>query len=127
MAQVTPLIDQMQTAMAQQLSRAETPKVFDDLTALGLLTPAMHSEAPDCIALAPPSAQQPLGQTGALFKNELIPQMVEQRGQLAAQPPDQRIRNGAGAAPSVARRPQGFQRRTGSARRHKWASPGFTV
>jgi hypothetical protein len=84
--QVAPILAQMQAAMSTPLSRAETLAVFDQMAELGVLTPAMRSEARDCIRLAPPSADAALGQTGAMFKSMVLPQMQMIKQQLADLP-----------------------------------------
>jgi hypothetical protein len=84
MQSAAALMGQMQDAMAHPLTRAETLGVFDELHGMGMLTDAMHAEARDCILLAPPSASQAIGGTGAMFKTMLLP-----RGRLATLPPDQ--------------------------------------
>lgn len=83
------VMDQMQEAMAHPLSRAETLGVFDELQGMGMLTEDMHAQARECILLAPESAAQAIGGTGAMFKSVLLPQLAEMRGRLAALPPDQ--------------------------------------
>jgi hypothetical protein len=88
MKQVTASMGQMQDAMSKPLSRPETLAVFDELAQLGVLTPSMHSEVRDCIKLASPSASQSLGQTGAIFKSMVLPQLKTTKAQLAALPPE---------------------------------------
>lgn len=83
------MLGQMQAAMAQPLSRAETLEVFGELRSLGLLDDAMLAETRDCVLLAPESASAGIGGTGALFKTMLLPRLVETRARLAALPPEQ--------------------------------------
>jgi hypothetical protein len=89
MAQAQAAMSQMQSAMSQPLTREETLGVFDELSALGVLTPAMRTEAQDCIRLAPPSATQSVGQTGAIFKSLVLPQLHQMHERLQDLPPDQ--------------------------------------
>jgi hypothetical protein len=89
-AQIQSSMNAMQQAMAQPLSRAETLEVFDELGQLGVMTPAMQSEARDCIALAPPVAGDTLGMTGALLKNMVLPQLRAARESMANLSPEQR-------------------------------------
>ena len=90
MAQLNASMAAMQQAMAHPLSRAETMAVFDELAALGVMTPQMQSEAHDCVELAPPSATDSLGMTGALMKNLVLPQLRQAREQMANLSPEQR-------------------------------------
>ncbi len=82
-AQVNQIMGQMQDAMSKPLSRAETLAVFDEMARVGVLTPAMQSEARDCILLAPPSADAALGQTGAMLKSMLLPQLQTMKQRFA--------------------------------------------
>jgi len=83
-------MDQGRQALSQPpLSRAETLGVFGELKDMGVLSDDLYAEARDCIQLAPDSAAQQLGHTGALFKTMVLPQLAEMRGKLAALPPDQ--------------------------------------
>jgi hypothetical protein len=70
--------------------RAETLAVFDELADLGVMTPAMHSEARDCVTLAPPSVDDTLGMSGALMKNMVLPQLRTAREQMANLQPERR-------------------------------------
>jgi hypothetical protein len=90
MAQIQAGMVAMQQAMSQPLSRTETLAVFDELAALGVMTPAMQSEMRDCVMLAPPSASASLGMTGALMKNMMLPQLRSAREQMANLQPEQR-------------------------------------
>lgn len=90
MAQVNASMAGLQQAMAQPLSSAETIAVFDELAALGVMTPAMKSETSDCVQLAPPGADASLGVTAALFKNMVLSQMRAARERLANLQPDGR-------------------------------------
>jgi hypothetical protein len=83
------VMGQMQDAMAHPLSRAETLTVFDDLQGMGMLTADMHAQARECILLAPESAAQAIGGSGAMFKSVLLPALGDMRARLAALPPDQ--------------------------------------
>jgi glutamine synthetase adenylyltransferase len=76
--------------MSQPLSRAETLAVFDELAELGVMTPAMQSEARDCITLAPPAASATLGMTGAMMKNMVLPQLRSAREEMANLAPEER-------------------------------------
>jgi len=89
MAQAQAAMSQMQSAMSQPLTREESLAVFDELSTLGVLTPAMRAEAQDCIRLAPPSATQSVGQTGAIFKSLMLPQLHQMHERLQDLPPDQ--------------------------------------
>ncbi len=91
-AQVGQIMGQMQQAMAQPLSRAETLAVFDEMAQVGVLTPAMRSEARGCILLAPPSADAALGQTGAMLKAMLLPQLQAMKQRLADLTPEDQQR-----------------------------------
>jgi len=90
MAQINTSMAAMQQAMSQPLSRVETLAVFDELAELGVMTPAMQSELRDCVTLAPPSASAPLGMTGALMKNMMLPQLRTAREQMANLQPEER-------------------------------------
>ena len=90
MAQIEAGMAAMQQAMSQPLSRTETLAVFDELAALGVMTPAMQSEVRDCVTLAPPSASASLGMTGALMKNMMLPPLRSAREQMANLQPDER-------------------------------------
>lgn len=90
MAQMQSAMAQMQQAMAQPLSPAETQAVFDELASLGVMTPAMQSEAHDCIALAGPSAAPGLGASAALMKNMVLPKLREAHDKMANLTPDER-------------------------------------
>lgn len=83
---------QMLQQMQQQppLSRAETLVVFDELAALGVMTPAMQSELRDCVMLAPPGAGDALGRSGAMLKHMVLPPLREAREQMANLEPAQR-------------------------------------
>jgi len=90
MAQLNTMMAAMQQAMAQPLSRGETIAVFDELAALGVMTPAMQAEASDCVTLAPPEAGPGLGTSAALLKNMVLPQLRSAHEQMAAMTPEQR-------------------------------------
>ncbi|HET7527282.1 MAG TPA: hypothetical protein VFK10_15180, partial [Burkholderiaceae bacterium] len=90
MGQMSATIASLQQAMAQPLSRAETLAVFDELAVLGVTTPAMDSEARDCVTLAPPEASASLGASAALLKNMVLPQLRAAREQMAGMTPEQR-------------------------------------
>src|SRR5258706_8150853 len=79
----------MQKAMAQPLSRAETIAVFNQLAELGILTPEMASEARDCILLAPPAAGDTIGMLGAMLKSMLLPRLIEAKAKLANLTPEE--------------------------------------
>jgi len=83
------VMDQMQDAMAHPLSRAETLTVFDELQGMGMLTADMHAQARECILLAPESAAQAIGGSGAMFKSVVLPALGDMQARLAALPPDQ--------------------------------------
>jgi len=89
MNQAMAAMSGMQQAMSQPLSREETLGVFDELSQLGVLTPAMQSEARDCILLATPAASAGVGATGALIKNMVLPQLRSMRQRLAELDPAQ--------------------------------------
>jgi hypothetical protein len=90
MAQVNASMAAMQQAMAQPLSRSETLEVFDELAALGVMTPAMQSEVHDCVTLAPPSATASLGMSGAMVKNMMLPQLRAAHERMANLQPEER-------------------------------------
>jgi hypothetical protein len=90
MAQMNGAMPALQQTMAQPLSRAETLAVFDEMAELGIMTPAMQSEMRDCVMLAPPSAGNTLGMTGAMFKSMLLPQLRAAREQMANLQPEER-------------------------------------
>ena len=83
MAQMQQTMAAMQDAMSHPLSRGETLSVFDELGDLGLLTPAMKSEAHDCIMLAPPGSDAQIGAAGAMLKSTILPSLRETRQRLA--------------------------------------------
>jgi hypothetical protein len=89
-AQMAAALQSMQQAMAQPLSRAETIAVFDELAELGVMTPAMRTEARDCITLAPPGAN--VGMAGAMLKTMLLPPLRSAREQMHALSPEDRVR-----------------------------------
>lgn len=88
-AQMQQMMAAMQDAMAHPLSRGETLAVFDELGELGLLTPAMKSEARDCIMLAPPGDDAQMGAAGAMMKSTLLPKLRETRQRLANLTPEE--------------------------------------
>lgn len=90
MAQVNASMAAMQQAMAQPLSRSETLEVFDELAALGVMTPAMQSEVHDCVTLAPPSVTASLGMSGAMVKNMMLPQLRAAHERMANLQPEER-------------------------------------
>jgi len=90
MAQMQSAMAQMQQAMAQPLSPAETQAVFDELAALGVMTPAMQTEARECIALAGPSAAPGLGASAALMKTMVLPKLREAHERMANLTPEER-------------------------------------
>ena len=87
-AQMAHAMQAMQQAMAQPLSRAETLQVFDEMSDLGLLSPAMRAEARDCVTLAPPGAN--VGMAGAMLKNMMLPQLRTARETMASLTPEER-------------------------------------
>lgn len=87
--QAQAALSNMQQAMSQPLSREETLGVFDELAQMGVLTPAMQSEARDCIRLAPPAASANLGASGAMLKSVVLPQLRTVRQSLSELDPDQ--------------------------------------
>jgi hypothetical protein len=89
MARAQEAMARMQRAMEHPLSRPETLAVFDELKDLGILTDSMHSEARDCILLAPAGSDRQLGQTGAVFKEVLLPQIRETKAKLANLTPEE--------------------------------------
>jgi hypothetical protein len=89
MARAQEALRSTQRAMEHPLTRPETLAVFDELKSLGVLTDSMHSEARDCILLAPQGSDQALGQTGAVFKEVLLPQLRETKAKLASLTPEQ--------------------------------------
>jgi hypothetical protein len=89
MNQAMAAMSNMQSAMANPLSREETLSVFNELADLGVLTPTMQSEVRDCVTLASPAATQGLGQTGAIFKSMVLPQLRAARESMAALQPEQ--------------------------------------
>jgi hypothetical protein len=82
-------MSQMQGAMSQPLSRAETAAVFDDLADIGMINDKMRSEAKDCIALAPPGSGDQVGATGALLKNTVIPAARQAKERMASASPEE--------------------------------------
>ncbi|HSB21185.1 MAG TPA: hypothetical protein VLD85_14355 [Anaeromyxobacteraceae bacterium] len=89
MARAQSAMRSMQRAMEHPLTRPETLAVFDELKSLGVLTDAMHSEARDCILLAPAGSDRQLGQTGAIFKEVLLPQIRDTKAKLSNLTPEQ--------------------------------------
>jgi hypothetical protein len=89
-AQMSGAMRGLQQAMSQPLSRSETLAVFDELTELGIMTPAMQSEMRDCVTLAPPDTTAALGTAGAMFKNMVLPQLRTAREQMANLQPAER-------------------------------------
>lgn len=87
-AQMANAMQAMQQAMAQPLSRTETLQVFDEMADLGLMSPAMRSEARDCVMLAPPGAN--VGMAGAMLKNMVLPQLRTARETMASLTPEER-------------------------------------
>jgi hypothetical protein len=86
-------MDQARQVLAQSpLSRTETLGVFGELKDMGLLTDDMYAEARDCILLAPESAAQPLGHTGAMLKTMVLPQLAEVRRRLSDLSPEDQAR-----------------------------------
>jgi hypothetical protein len=82
-------MSQMQGAMSQPLSRAETAAVFDDLADIGMINDKMRSEAKDCIALAPPGSGDQLGAAAAMLKSTVIPAARDAKERMAAASPDE--------------------------------------
>lgn len=89
MAQMQQTMAAMQDAMSHPLSRGETLALFDELGDLGLLTPAMKSEARDCIMLTPPGGDAQVGAAGAMIKATLLPKLRETRQRLANLTPEE--------------------------------------
>jgi len=89
MAQVQETMAGLQESADHPLSRLETMEVFDELRDMGILTDAMHEEARECILLAPLGSDQALGQTGAMMKTMLLPQLRQTRERLAALTPEE--------------------------------------
>ena len=88
-------------AMAHPLTRAQTLEVFDQLKGLGVLTEAMHGEARDCILLAPDGSDQTLGQTGAVFKELVLPQLQETKAKMANLGPEEQEQLAQGIAQAL--------------------------
>jgi hypothetical protein len=82
-------MSQMQGAMSQPLSRAETAAVFDDLADIGMINDKMRGEAKDCIALAPPGSGDQLGAAAAMLKSTVIPAARDAKERMAAASPDE--------------------------------------
>jgi len=101
MAQAQQALSSMQRAMEHPLTRPETLEVFDELKGLGVLTDAMHSEARDCILLAPAGSDRQLGQTGAIFKEVLLPQIRDTKAKLANLTPEQQDELAQGIADAL--------------------------
>jgi hypothetical protein len=101
MAQAREALSSMQRAMEHPLTRPETLEVFDELKSLGVLTDAMHSEARDCILLAPAGSDRQLGQTGAIFKQVLLPQIRDTKAKLANLTPEQQDELAQGIADAL--------------------------
>ena len=89
MAQMQEVMAGLQDSADHPLSRPETIEVFDELRDMGVLTDAMHEEARECILLAPPGSDQALGQTGAIMKTMLLPQLRQTRERLAVLTPEE--------------------------------------
>lgn len=101
-AQAQQTLGGIQEAMAHPLSRAETLEVFDELGKLGVLTESMRSEARDCILLAPPGAgDQAVGQSGAMLKAVVLPQLVSTKAKFAALGPDEQDQLAQGMAEAL--------------------------
>ena len=88
-AMMQNVMAQMQGALSQPLSRAETAAVFDELADIGMINDKMRSEAKDCIALAPPGSGDQLGATGAMLKNTVIPAARDAKERMASASPDE--------------------------------------
>jgi hypothetical protein len=101
MARAQEAMALMQHAMEHPLTRPETLEVFAELEGLGLLTDAMHDEARDCILLAPPGSDRMLGQTGAIFKEVLLPQLRETKAKLSNLGPDEQDQLAQGIAEAL--------------------------
>jgi hypothetical protein len=82
-------MSQMQGAMSQPLSGAETAAVFDDLADIGMINDKMRGEAKDCIALAPPGSGDQLGAAAAMLKSTVIPAARDAKERMAAASPDE--------------------------------------
>src|SRR5512134_982142 len=91
MAQMQAQMPALQQMLQQRpLSRDETIAVFDELAELGVMTTDMQSELRDCLTLAPPSAGDALGMSGAMLKNMVLPQLRAARAQMADLQPHER-------------------------------------
>jgi hypothetical protein len=101
MAQAQETLSRMQRAMDHPLTRPETLEVFDELKSLGVLTDSMHSEARDCILLAPAGSDRALGQTGAMIKAMVIPQLRDTRAKLADLGPEEQDQLAQGIADAL--------------------------
>ena len=101
MAHMQSAMSAMQQAMANPLSPAESQAVFDELATLGVMTPAMQTEARDCIALAGPSANPSLGVSAALMKNMVLPKLREAHEQMARLTADEREQLADGIAQAM--------------------------
>jgi hypothetical protein len=89
MANMQAMFGQMQQATAHPLTREETIAVFGELADLGIMTPAMYSEARDCIMLAPPGAGDAVGMIGAMMKTMVLPPLRDAKAKLANLTPEE--------------------------------------
>lgn len=101
MARTQETMAKMQRAMEHPLTRPETLEVFAELKGLGLLTDAMHDEARDCVLLAPMGSDRALGQTGAVVKELILPQLRETKARLASLGPDEQEELARGIAEAL--------------------------
>lgn len=101
MARTQEAMATMQHAMEHPLTRPETLEVFAELKSLGLLTDAMHDEARDCVLLAPAGSDRALGQTGAIMKELILPQLRDTKARFASLGPEEQDQLAQGIAEAL--------------------------
>jgi hypothetical protein len=101
MARAQEAMRGIQRASEHPLTRPETLAVFDELKGLGVLTDSMHSEARDCILLAPAGSDTALGQSGAMIKEVVLPQLRDTRAKLANLGPEEQAQLAQGIADAL--------------------------
>ena len=79
----------IEQAIARPLSRAETAAVFRELADLGIITPAMASEARDCVMQASPAAVEAAGIAASILTNVLIPRLAAAKTRLSNLSPEE--------------------------------------
>jgi len=101
MARAQETMRGIQRASEHPLTRSETLEVFDELKGLGVLTDSMHSEARDCILLAPAGSDAALGQSGAMIREVVLPQLRDTRAKLANLGPEEQVQLAQGIADAL--------------------------